>query len=121
MMQPEKQVRNVTGTLWEGTAVFTGYEIHVGKSEGPSLDRPFLKVDGAPHGAVSADGQVMGGYVHGLFESGAFRRGFLAQLGAASDGINQRVKVERALDQLADEMEVALDLDGLLSTARRAL
>ncbi len=120
-IQPEKQVRTVIGTSWHGDVPFSGYEIHAGTSEGPGLKRPFLKIAGRPHGAVSEDGQIMGAYVHGLFESGAYRRYFLEQLGASSDGINQRVKVERALDRLADEMEAALDLGGLLATARRAL
>ena len=117
VMQPEKQLRTVSGRAATSGAPFSGYEIHIGETEGPDLLRPFLEVEGVPHGAVSKDGRVMGAYVHGLFESGAFRKDFLAGLGAASDGRDHGEKIDQALDRLADAMEEALDIDGLLSLA----
>lgn len=69
-------------------------------------------------GAVNADGLVAGCYVHGLFNHAAFRGDWLRSLGAASDGIQQCARVDAALDQLAQELERALDLDLLLGIAR---
>lgn len=117
VMQPEKQVRTVTGRAANSGAPFSGYEIHIGETSGADLERPMLEVEGAPHGAVNGDGRIMGAYIHGLFESGAFRRDFLAHLGAVSDGQNHEKKIDRALDELADAMERALDIEGLLNLA----
>ena len=120
-MQPEKQVANVVGSTLAGDVSFAGYEIHAGHSTGPGLTQPFVLIGNAPHGAVTEDGNIMGAYVHGLFESGAFRQYFLAQLGAKSDRTDHHSKIDRALDVLADEMETALNLDGLLTVSAMAL
>ena len=68
-----------------GEAV-SGYEIHLGRSDGPDCARPFLEIDGRPDGAVSADGLVAGTYVHGLFASDGFRRAFLHEARRAVGG-----------------------------------
>ncbi len=55
------------GTTNDG-APFAGYEMHMGVTEGPDCARPFARLaDGSPEGAISADGRVIGTYVHGLF------------------------------------------------------
>ena len=59
-----------------------GYEMHVGRTSGPALARPMLDLAGRPDGAVSADGRIMGCYVHGLFAADGFRHAFLARLRA---------------------------------------
>jgi adenosylcobyric acid synthase len=96
-----------------------GYEMHVGRSEGPALAAPMLDLDGRPDGAVSADGRIMGCYVHGLFASDGFRHAFLARLkNRAPSGIAYEAQIEASLDALADHLEAHLDLDGLLALAR---
>ncbi|WOF72606.1 cobyric acid synthase [Parvibaculaceae bacterium PLY_AMNH_Bact1] len=117
VMRPEKLLRTVTGRAATSGAPFSGYEIHIGETKGRDLERSFLEVEGAPHGAISEDGRIMGAYVHGLFENGAFRKDFLGGLGATSDGQDHDGKVDRALDRLAGAMEEALDIDGLLNLA----
>ncbi|MEQ9142997.1 MAG: cobyric acid synthase [Parvibaculaceae bacterium] len=117
VMRPEKQVRQVEGVCAASGVFVRGYEIHAGESTGPALREPFLILNGEPHGALGRGGQVMGAYVHGLFERGEFRRKFLADLGGTSDGVDQSRKTEHALDSLADTMESALDMDGLLALA----
>ena len=80
-------------------------------TSGPGLGRPFLYLDGqGPHGAGSADGRIMGGYVHGLFASGAFRRAFLEGLGARSDGLDHDARVDQALDEIAAALAACLDI-----------
>ena len=62
---------------------FAGYEMHMGVTEGPDGARPFARLaDGTPEGAVSADGRVIGTYVHGLFADDRQRSAWLARLGA---------------------------------------
>jgi len=96
-----------------------GYEMHIGRSEGPALATPMLDLDGRPDGATSADGRIMGCYVHGLFAADGFRHAFLARLRArAPSGLAYEAEIEATLDALADHLEGCLDLDGLLALAR---
>jgi adenosylcobyric acid synthase len=102
--------------LASGEAI-AGYEIHLGRSEGPDCVRPFLELAGRPDGARSADGLVAGTYVHGLFASDGFRRAFLASLGGASTAFRYEAAVDAALDALADHLERHLAIDRVLDIA----
>ena len=107
-----------SGGLADGGAAFEGYEMHVGRSSGPGLSRPLLTFDdGAPEGAVSADGRVAGAYVHGLFNAGAARSALLARLGAVSTGLDQSLAVDRALDEIAAMLERSFDIPALAAIA----
>jgi adenosylcobyric acid synthase len=97
-----------------------GYEMHLGVTSGPGLDRPMLRLAGGFDGCVSADCRVAGCYLHGLFASDLFRHAFLARLGAASE-IAYEERVEAALEALADHLEGCLDLPALLAAARAPL
>ena len=94
----------------------TGYEIHMGRSSGPGLARPFLHLDGRPEGAVSEDGLVFGTYCHGLFANDGFRERFLARMGAERQRAWE-TEIDAVLDGLADHLEAHLDLDRLLALA----
>ncbi len=110
--------------LVEGVEVLSGekirgYEMHLGRTAGPGLARPMLELGGRGEGAVSASGRVMGCYVHGLFAADGFRQVFLGRLRArAVSGVAYEAEIEAALDGLAEHLEAALDLDGLLALAR---
>ena len=96
-----------------------GYEMHVGRTSGPALERPMLDLAGRPDGAVSPDGRIMGCYVHGLFDDDDFRHAFLARLRARTpSGFRFEQQIEATLDALADHLETHVDLDGLLVLAR---
>ncbi|WP_430699152.1 cobyric acid synthase [Rubrivivax gelatinosus] len=99
-----------------------GYEMHMGRSTGAGLARPWLRLDeggGArAEGAVSADGRVMGSYVHGLFAADGWRRRWLDSLGAVGTGVDYEARVEALLDAYAAQLEADLDLDALLALAR---
>jgi adenosylcobyric acid synthase len=77
-----------------------------------------LNLDRRPDGAVSADGRVMGCYLHGMFASDPFRRAFLARLGAVTGGFEYEPMLETVLDNLADHLERHLDVAALLAAAR---
>ena len=102
--------------LLTGEAV-AGYEIHLGRTEGPDCSRPVLDLGGRADGASSADGRVWGTYVHGLFAADGFRRAFLAGLGARS-AVTFEAGVEQALDALAAHLVRHLDLDRILAIAQ---
>jgi len=95
-----------------------GYEMHLGMTTGPGLARPMLELDGHADGAVSADGRITGCYLHGLFASDAFRRAFLARLGAEGSAIAYEPMIESVLDRLADHLERHLDIEELLAATR---
>ncbi|MFN3522473.1 MAG: cobyric acid synthase [Phenylobacterium sp.] len=113
----DKVLRRTLGRL-AGGAPFEGYEIHVGRTQGPDTSRPFLiRGDGSGEGATSPDGRIAGAYVHGLFDRGAARAALLDGLGGASDGADQETKVETALDEIAAVLETALDIPRLAAIA----
>jgi adenosylcobyric acid synthase len=114
---PDKTLTRATGThLTSGTPV-AGYEIHLGRTEGPDCGRPFAMIDGRPDGARSASGQVQGTYLHGCFASDDFRSAYLSGLGAAASDLRFEERIETTLDSLATHLEQYLDLDRLLSLA----
>ncbi len=118
VMAPEKLVRNVSARSLVHGERLSGYEIHLGRTAGPDCARPYIEINGAPDGAMSADGRVAGCYLHGLFEAREFRRKFLAGLGVEAQGTDHRQMVEAALDEIAAELERHLDIDAMLAMAR---
>ena len=116
VMGGTKQVHLRQATALPGGEPVSGYEIHMGKTAGPDCARAWLSVAGRPEGAASADGRVMGCYMHGLFSSDAFRAQFLARLGHRSETAYE-AGVEAVLDRLAEHLEQYLEIDRLLSLA----
>ncbi|MGP6085447.1 cobyric acid synthase [Antarctobacter jejuensis] len=117
IMTPDKSLTETRAIHAATGAPFHGYEIHIGRSDGPDRARPFAFVDGQPEGADSADGRVTGSYLHGMFRDDGFRAAWLAGFGVTATG-SYNAGVEAALDALADHMETHLDVDGLLAAAR---
>jgi adenosylcobyric acid synthase len=116
IMSGDKSTTLVGGTHCATGAAVEGYEIHLGRSDGPDCARPVLMLKGRPDGAGSADGRVQGTYVHGLFTGDAFRKAWLANLGIAST-LAYESQIETALDALADHLEAHLDIEQLLKIA----
>lgn len=114
----EKTLMETEGIACESGLSVNGYEMHVGRSEGPELDRPFLELRGRPEGAVSRDGRIIGCYVHGLFANDAFRDDFLKRIRAReASAIAYEEQVEETLDLLADHLERHLDIDAMMTIA----
>ncbi len=115
-LERDKQLHNVTGHLTLDGAPVRGYEIHMGRSHGAALTRPLLQLEGArPDGALSADGQIAGTYVHGLFETPAALTALLTWAGLCAPAhFDHAERREQALDRLADTVEASLDLALLL-------
>jgi adenosylcobyric acid synthase len=112
----EKQLRRVSGQLMLEDAVVSGYEIHAGTSTGPALNSPFASLDNRPDGVIAADGQIIGTYLHGLFDESASRAAVLRWAGSGHvEPMDYQQLRENAIDQLADELERALDLERIKS------
>jgi adenosylcobyric acid synthase len=113
-----KRLEPARGTTGDG-APFVGYEMHMGVTEGPDCARPFARLaDGTPDGAVSADGRVIGTYMHGLFADDRQRAAWLARLGAGPPNVAYDDLVEQTLDALAAHLAAHIDLDRLLKLSR---
>jgi adenosylcobyric acid synthase len=113
----EKRLEKVEGETSDGVR-FAGYEMHMGVTEGPDRSRPFAKIGGAPEGAMSADGRVIGTYIHGLFADDRQRAAWLKRLGACGPAIAYDHLVDETLDKLAAHLSANVDLDRLLALAR---
>jgi len=113
-----KRLVEVTGETADGVP-FTGYEMHMGATDGPDRSRPFARLaDGTADGAASPDGRVAGTYVHGLFAHDRQRAAWIERLGGAPSGLDYEAGVEAVLDALAAHLEKHLDVDRLLTIAR---
>lgn len=106
-----------------------GYEIHMGRTDfGPDLchpfhikakaNQPFAADDGVVQDYQTA-GQIVGTYIHGIFDHDGFRRQVINELrgrkglAALSVQRNVRDEKEKAYDHLADVVRQSLDMDKL--------
>jgi adenosylcobyric acid synthase len=116
-LEREKQLCRVSGRLERDGAAIEGYEIHMGVSSGEALQTPLLQLDdGRFDGGLSADGQVAGTYLHGLFDRPEACSSLLNWAGLQADppAIDYRQLREAHIDRLADALEQHLNLDQLL-------
>ena len=118
VLEPIKTTRVSEAVAVESRAPASGYEIHCGATDGPDRGRPVFTIGGEPEGATSADGRAWGSYLHGAFDSGAFRAAWLRSLGLTGGGTDHREAVEDALDAIASRLETVLDVDRLIALAR---
>lgn len=110
----EKTLKETEGIACQSGFSVSGYEMHVGRSEGVALDRPFLEFDGRAEGAVSEDGRIIGCYMHGLFANDGFRHDFLNRLRKRdASAIAYGQQVDETLNHLADHLERHLDIDAI--------
>jgi adenosylcobyric acid synthase len=117
VMAPEKRLANAKARSLAYDVALEGYEIHLGRTEGPDHRRPYVEIEGRADGATTADGRIAGTYLHRLFDSDPFRARLLESFGISGAGADYRRSVDRALDDVAAELETHLDrnwLDSLL-------
>lgn len=117
-LEKEKQLHRVSGKLTLNGASVRGYEIHCGISSGAALQQPLVQLgsDHRPDGVISADQQIIGTYLHGIFDDSAAREALLRWAGVAEvTALDYHAVLERDIDRLADELERALDLEKILA------
>ncbi|WP_115513654.1 MULTISPECIES: cobyric acid synthase [Xanthomonas] len=114
-LHTHKQLHRVHGRLAFGDAAAVGYEIHCGISTGAALARPLLQLDdGRSDGAISDDGQVLGTYLHGIFDHPQALAALLAWAGLAqATPLDLAALREATLDRLADAVHTHLDTAAL--------
>ena len=108
----DKRLSQVSGhcAFGAGQAAVRGYEIHMGVSQGAALAQPAFVIEGRGEGALSADGQVLGSYLHGLFDTPTAFAALMSWAGldgvAAVDLDQLR---EHSLERLADATRPLLE------------
>jgi len=124
---PRKHTYQVHARVLAGEGLFrqaagsevTGYEIHMGESRG---GRPALEIVrrgseqlAQPDGAVDPSGRIFGTYLHGLFDTPAFRRAWLESLGwrGSGEAFALRQVREAAYDRLAAALRESVDVGAL--------
>ena len=109
VLAPEKRLAQVRGYCAFGgrqDARAEGYEIHMGVSSGAALASPAFLIDGRKEGAVSQDGQVLGTYLHGLFDHPDACHALLQWSGLRSEThVDTHALREASLDRIADAAE----------------
>lgn len=133
VLSADKYLVEKTGFVTAPHAPVCGYEMHIGRTSGAGCQTPLLQLEGQPEGAIAANGQVYGTYLHGIFGNRAARMALLARAGGAAFTLggywykagqaanlppsHDRV-VDEALNALADHLEQHVNLDALLGLAR---
>ncbi|QJI13070.1 cobyric acid synthase [Pseudomonas sp. ADAK22] len=112
-LEQEKQLRNVRGRLLLEDAEVSGYEIHAGVTSGSALSNAAVLLDdGRRDGALSEDGQILGTYLHGVFETPAACSALLRWAGLQDvQEVDYHALRERDIERLADLVENHLDTE----------
>ncbi|MGQ2965466.1 cobyric acid synthase [Methylophilus sp.] len=104
-LETHKQLKQVSGKLAFADAELQGYEIHMGVSAGPALASPAHLINNQAEGALSADGQVAGSYIHGLFDHPQACAAWLQWAGLSDQLAYDYTQLrEQSLQQLADSL-----------------
>ncbi len=114
-LYPDKCLSQRQGLLWLNQTVAAGYEIHAGLSTGPDAENAVIHYqNGQTEGARSADGQLLGTYLHGLFDHGPARQQLLAWAGYRGNVQSSLdEKREQGINMIADALEKHFDFNRL--------
>ncbi len=132
VFQGTKETHRIKGEVVQAVGLLAGaaglpvqgYEIHMGRTTGEGVAAPIrideradvpVEAGGSLDGAVNAAGDVLGTYVHGLFQNTGLRRALLREL-ARRKGLrlpesNFELDLDREYDRLADWVRSSLDMD----------
>lgn len=99
----------------------SGYEIHMGESEVLDGAQPFaILEDGTEDGIISEDGQVMGTYLHGIFDNDGFREQIIEavkvrkNIELKTEAFDFKAFKEEQYDLLAQTVLESLDIEKMM-------
>lgn len=108
----EKRLQQVSGTCAFGidtTAQVEGYEIHMGLTYASSDTLPAFLINGEEEGTRSPDEQILGTYLHGLFDHPDACAALLKWAGLTTNiKVDLAALREQSLDRVADACEPLL-------------
>jgi adenosylcobyric acid synthase len=111
-MGAAKRLAQVSGSclFTDIAAPVSGYEIHMGVSQGEALARPAFLIEGRNEGARSQDDQILGTYLHGVFDQPRACNALLRWAGLYSSAAPDSAALrEASLDRLADASRPLFD------------
>ena len=130
---PEKRTAQSTGTVrcasgWLAGLngmLMDGYEIHAGQNAfGPDCV-PWLTIGGETDGVCNPAGNVIGTYLHGIFDDGQFFSALAAHIRKAKGVLETQAPVqtmeqfrEKEFDRIADIVRASLDMDAVYRIIR---
>lgn len=116
-MDSHKVLTQKTGvlSLLGKCAQVTGYEIHMGRTR--VQGQPIIECDGDTDGVISEDGQILGTYWHGIFDSPDALK-LLLEWAGLKEGqcIDIQAEKDKSLELLADTLADCLALEKLWPT-----
>ena len=102
-----------------------GYEIHAGHNQLGENAAPWLRIDGKVDGVMNARGNVLGSYLHGLFDDGQLFAAIAAHIrkekGIATENqtpVSFEEFREREFDRIADIVRASVDMDMIYKIIR---
>ncbi|GIU17015.1 MULTISPECIES: cobyric acid synthase [unclassified Shewanella] len=117
-LEQQKTLQQVSGvlTLNGNTCPVTGYEIHAGVTKVNERQPIMLQADQQSYadGALCPQDQILGSYLHGIFDEPAACNALLNWAGYQQNRAQDMSSLrEENLNRLADSLEESLDLDSL--------
>lgn len=102
-----------------------GYEIHAGRNALGKEARVWMTIDGQADGITNEAGNVLGSYLHGLFDDGQLfaaiashiRRG-KGQSGSTQEAVSMEAFREREFDRIADIVRASIDMEKIYEIVR---
>ncbi|MBY0574420.1 MAG: cobyric acid synthase, partial [Undibacterium sp.] len=102
----EKRLQQVVGVCAfsrDKAAQVSGYEIHMGVTYASNDTLPAFIINGEEEGTISPDDQLLGSYLHGLFDHSEACSALLAWAGLHSDATVDLASIrEQSIDRVAD-------------------
>ncbi len=93
----------------------SGYEIHAGISTGNALKSPLVHLSHGPDGVISDDKQIIGTYLHGLFEQDEPAKALLSWAGLDNvESVDYWQLRENDINKLAEMVATHIDTDKLM-------
>ena len=130
---PEKRTVQATGVVECGTGwlsglnemLLDGYEIHAGQNAFGPDSVPWLIMDGKTGGVCNQAGNVIGTYLHGIFDDGQFFAAMAAHIRKAKGLSAPQAPVqtleefrEREFDRIADIVRASVNMDAIYRIIR---
>ncbi|MRI31926.1 cobyric acid synthase CobQ [Endozoicomonas sp. OPT23] len=121
-MVRKKTLKQVKGKLTfpgKQPVTVTGYEIHAGETSGTALEQPLIRLlEGSDDvdGVLSADEQIFGSYLHGIFETAEACEEILVWAGKKHKSeTDYRSLKEEGIDRMADAVEQNLNMNKIMN------
>jgi len=115
-----------TGWLSRANGVTVdGYEIHAGRSGFGKAAVPWLRIGDHIDGVMNEQGNVLGSYLHGLFDDGQLFAAIAAHIreakglsGEVCDTVSFEDFREREFDRIADIVRASVDMNAIYRIVR---